>query len=192
MDTATIMPTRHKLDTDRYFRMAEAGIFAKEERIELIEGDLIDMAPIGQDHAGFVSGLMQAFVLACAGRATVWTQSSIWLSNHTAPEPDITVLRLREDFYASGERPGPADILLVAEIAKTSLEFDRTVKLPLYAEAGVAELWIVDVQRRIIEVHRQPIGSMYRELTTFRPGEPIALALAPEIVVALDPVFAAL
>lgn len=191
MGTAIVMPSRHKLEADTYFRMAEAGIFPKEDRIELVEGDLIDMAPTGHDHAAFVSGLVEAFVLACAGRATVWTQSSIWLDRYTAPEPDIAILRRRADYYAS-KRPGPADILLLLEVAKSSLEFDRTVKLPLYARAGIAEVWIIDVARSAIEVHTQPVMSAYAAARLFKPGDQVALTLMPEISVTLYPIFAAL
>ena len=164
MDTAIVMPTRHKLDAGTYFRMAEAGVFPEQDRIELIEGDLIDMAPTGHDHAVFVSFLVEAFVLACAGRATVWTQSSVWLDRYTAPEPDIAILRRRADYYAS-KRPGPADI---------------------------AELWIIDVARAAIEIYTQPVMSAYAATRIVKPGDQVALTLAPEILVTLDPIFAAL
>ena len=192
MDTLTMMPTRHKLDVDKYFRMAEAGVFAKEERIELIEGDLFDMAPIGPDHGAYMIGLNEVFVLACAGRFFVSPQNSIRLSQFTAPEPDLAVLLRRDDRYRMGGRPGPADVVLLVEISDSSLRFDRTVKLPLYAKAGIAELWIVDVQRNLIEVHTKPTGSTYATMTSFKPGERIALTLAPDISVTLDSIFAAL
>ena len=192
MDSATMMPARHKLDVGKYFRMAAAGVFAKEERIELIEGDLLDMAPIGPDHEAYMMGLNEAFVLACAGRFLVSPQNSLRLSQFSAPQPDLMVLRRRDDRYRTGGRPGPADVVLLVEISDSSLRFDRTVKLPLYAQAGIAELWIVDLQRNLIEVHTKPLGPTYAEMTTYEPGERIALTLAPDIIVALDPIFAAL
>ena len=191
MDT-TIMPTRHKLDADKYYRMAEAGVFAKGERIELIEGELLGMTPIGQGHEAYMIGLNEVFVLACAGRFLVSPQNSIRLSQFTVPEPDLALLRPRADRYLTGERPGPAEVVLLVEISDGSLRFDRTVKLPLYAQAGIQEFWIVDVNRSLIEVHTKPVGSTYAGMATYKPGERIALTLAPEITVALDPIFAAL
>ena len=189
MDDAAVMPVRHKLDVDAYHRMAEAGVFGEDDRVELIDGDIIDMAPIGQGHEAIVSGLNEAFVIACAGRATVWPQNSIRLGRWSAPQPDLAVLRRRADFYATGERPGPANVLLLVEVADSSPRFDREVKLPLYARAGIGEFWIVDLKRRVLDAHRGPVGDGYDETTTHRPGEQLALALAPEIVVKLDLVF---
>lgn len=189
MDDLVVLPARHKLDVDAYHRMAEAGIFGEGDRIELIDGDLIDMAPIGQGHAAIVNGLTEALVVACAGRAIVSPQNSVRIGRSSEPQPDLAVLRRRADFYAAGEPPGPTDILLLVEVADSSLRFDRTVKLPLYARAGVAEMWIVDLKRRAIDVYRAPAGDGYGDMTTHRPGDHLALTLAPEIVVKLDLVF---
>lgn len=189
MDDLAVLPARHKLDVDTYHRMAEAGIFGEDDRIELIDGDLIDMAPIGQGHAAVVNGLNEALVIACAGRAVVSPQNPVRIDRSSEPQPDLAVLRRRADFYAAGEPPGPADVLLLVEVADSSLRFDRTVKLPLYARAGVAEVWIVDLKRRVVDVHRAPAGNEYGEATTYRSGDRLALALAPEIVVSLDLVF---
>jgi len=170
MDNVGFAPARHKLDVDDFFRMADAGIFGRDDRIELIDGDLIDMAPIGQGHEAVVGGLNEALVLACAGRAIVWPQNSLRLNRLNVPQPDFTVLRRRADFYATGERPGPADVLLLVEVADSSLTFDRTVKLPLYARANIAEYWIVDLKRRVIEAYRRPVGDGYAEGTEHRAG----------------------
>ena len=189
MNDASVLPARHKLDVNDYHRMADAGIFGEDDRIELVEGDIIDMAPIGQGHEAVVSGLTEALVMACMGRAIVWPQNSIRLGRWSAPQPDLAVLRRRADFYATGERPGPADVLLLIEVADTSLRFDQTVKLPLYAQAGIAELWIVDLKRRVLEAHRQPAEGRYGEMTTHQRGDQIALALAPDIIVTLELMF---
>lgn len=189
MDDAAVAPARHKLNVHDYYRMAGAGIFGEKERIELIEGDLFDMAPIGQGHAAVVGGLNRALFMACADRVIVWPQNPIRLDRSSEPQPDLAVLRNRADFYASGERPGPADVFLLIEVADSSLRFDRTVKLPLYARAGIAELWIVDLQRRVLDAYRESVGDGYGEMTTHQPGEQIALVLAPEIVVRLDLMF---
>ena len=119
----------------------------------------------------------------------MWPQNPVRLDRSNEPQPDLAVLRRRADFYATGERPGPGDILLLVEVADSSLRFDRTVKLPLYARAGIGEVWIVDLQRRAIDTYRMPAGDAYGEMTTHQPDGRIALALAPEIVVTLDLVF---
>jgi Uma2 family endonuclease len=189
MDDVGVAPARHKLDVQDFYRMADAGVFGTDSRIELIDGDLIDMAPIGQGHEAAVGGLNEALVLACAGRAIVWPQNSLRLNRLNVPQPDFTVLRRRVDFYAGGDRPGPADVLLLVEVADSALTFDRTVKLPLYARAGIAEYWIVDLTRRVLEAYRRPVGDEYAEAAEHRAGEQLALAHAPEIVVGLDLIF---
>jgi Uma2 family endonuclease len=189
MDDVTVLPARHRLDVDVYYRMADAGIFGEDDRIELLDGDLIDRAPIGQGHAAVVNGLAEALFIACDRRAIVSAQNPVRLDRWSEPQPDLTVLRRRADFYATGERPGPADVLLLIEVADSSLAFDRNVKLPIYARAGIGEFWIVDLKRRLLTCYRRPNGNSYGEMTVHQPGEDIALALAPEIVVRLDLVF---
>jgi Uma2 family endonuclease len=136
MDNPTFLPARHRLHVDDYRRMVDSGLFGKDDRIELIDGDLIGMAPIGQGHAATVAGLAKALFVACGDRAIVWPQNPVLIDQWSEPQPDLAVLRPRADFYATGERPGPADVLLVVEVANGSLRFDRGVKLPLYARAG--------------------------------------------------------
>jgi Uma2 family endonuclease len=189
MDDGFILPARHKLTVDDYYRMGEAGIFGENRGIELIDGDLIDMAPIGQEHEGVVDWLVEAFVLACAGRAIVRSQSSIRLDLMSAPQPDLAVLRRRADFYTTGERAGPADVLLLVEVADSSLHYDQNVKLPLYARAGIGEYWIVNLKRRFVEVYRMPREDGYGEMKKHYSGDKIALALSPDIVVKLDLIF---
>lgn len=188
MDDAGIAPARHRLTVHDYHRMADAGIFGEDDRIELIDGDLIDMAPIGTGHASVVNRLTQAFVLACAGRAIVSIQNPIALDDMSEPQPDVVISRFRDDFYAT-EHPGPADILLLVEVADSSLRFDRTVKLPLYARAGIGEVWIVDLVHRVVDAHRGPASDGYSSPTKHYPGETLPLALAPEIIVRLDLMF---
>ncbi len=185
MDDAADMPTQRKLDVDEYYRMAETGLLAKEDRVELIDGEIIDMAPIGQGHEATVNGLTQALVLACVGKAIVSVQNSVRLDRLNVPEPDFAVFRHRADFYATGDRPGPADVLLLVEVADRSLRYDRTVKLPLYARAGIVEVWIVDLKRRVLHAHRRPTDGEYAEITTHHPGDRLALAAA-DITARLD------
>lgn len=106
------------------------------------------------------------------------------------PQPDFAVLRPRPDFYAAGDRPGPPDVLLLAEVADSSLRYDRTVKLPLYARTGIPEVWIVDLKRRVLHAHRRPTEGDYAEITTHHPGDRLALLAAADITVRLDLAFA--
>ena len=190
MDDVLTMPTRRKLDVDVYYQMAETGFLAKEDRVELIDGEIIDMAPIGQGHVATVLGLTQALASACGTKAFLSVQNPIRLDRLNVPQPDFALLRPRPDFYATGDRPGPADVLLLVEVADSSLRYDRTVKLPLYARAGIPEVWIVDLKRRVLHAHRRPTEGEYAEITTHHPGDHLALAAAPDITVRLDLAFA--
>jgi Uma2 family endonuclease len=181
--------TRHKLNVDDYHRMAEAEILRPEDRVELINGELIDMAPISLDHAATVNGLNEALVLATTGRAIVSIQNPVRLDRFNEPQPDVAVLRPRTDRYRSGEPPGPSDVLLLVEVAHTSLRFDRGYKLPLYAQMGIPEFWLVDLQRRVLEVYRRPAGDAYTEVATHESGDTVELALAPEFSINVAALF---
>ena len=191
MDHTDLGVTRHRLNVDEYHRMAEAGILGENDRVELIDGALIDMATIGQDHAATVNGLTRVLVMACGDRAIVSVRNSVRLNRFNEPQPDVTLFRPRADNYRTGAFPGLADVLLlVVEVADSTLRYDRTVKLPLYARAGIAEVWIVDLHRRVVDVHRAPVGDGYTTVETFGPEDTVTLALAPEIAVKLRDVFA--
>ena len=189
MEDATTLLTRHKLDADSYYGMAEAGILRRHDRIELIDGELIDMAPIGQNHGSTVSRLNETLVLAFAGRATVYSQTSLRLDRFNVPEPDFAVLKRRADFYGTGEPAGPADVLLLIEVADSSLRFDRVVKLPLYARNAIPEVWIVDLKQRTLECYRHPAGDQYAHCSAHHPGGTLSLLAAPEITLQVDQVF---
>ena len=188
VDTDVVL-TRHKLNVEDYGRMVDAGILGEGDRVELIDGELIDMAPIGQGHAATVNALNRALVLACGERAIVSPQNPVRIDQLNEPQPDFALFRPRADFYHAGDQPGPADVLLLIEVADSSAQFDRTVKLPMYARAGIAEVWIIDLKRRVLDVYREPTGDEYRETVTHQPGDIVMLALAPEIKVPLDRVF---
>ena len=187
---ADVLPLRHKIDIDEYDRMAEAGVFRAETRIELIDGELLDMAPIGAGHEATVNRLNKSFVIACGDQAIVSIQNSVRIDWRNVPEPDVALFRYRKDFYSTGTRPGPADVILLIEVSETSLYFDRTVKLPLYARAGIAEVWIVDLKGAAVNVYRTPQGDGYAEMTTHRAGEQVGVMLLPDVVVTLGPIVA--
>ena len=185
----TIEFTRHKIDFDAYFRMAELGILGRGDRVELINGEIIDMAPIGRGHSAIVGRLNRTLVLEGGTKTIVWPQNSVALDRFNHPEPDFLLLRPRDDFYGTGERPNAQDVLLVIEVSDSSLAYDRKVKLPLYAQFGIGEYWIVDVKARLVEVYRDPDGNAYRTKSTHGAYDQLTLALAPDITIGLGQLF---
>src|SRR5687768_12095899 len=160
MHAATDLPRRHRLTVADYYRMAEVGILDAEARVELIDGEIIDMAPPGSPHAATVHYLIEILVLAAGGKASVLVQNPVRLSEYSEPQPDVALLRRRDDFYRE-RHPQPDDVLLLIEVAATSLRFDRDTKLPLYARHGIPEMWLVDLGRRRLSRHRAPQQGSY-------------------------------
>jgi Uma2 family endonuclease len=147
-------PRRHSITVTEYFRMGEAHVFAHDARLELMEGEIVEMAPIGSAHAAVVNTLA-ALLGEAAPRAIVSVQNPLILSERSAPQPDVVLLRPRADRYYNSH-PVAVDALLVVEVADSTLAYDLEVKRALYARAGVAELWIVDIDRRELHVFREP------------------------------------
>jgi Uma2 family endonuclease len=158
-------PRRHAITVDEYVRMGAANVFAPDARLELMEGEIVEMAPIGSAHAAVVNTL-DALLGELAPRAIVSVQHPLMLSERSAPQPDVMLLRPRADRYYNSH-PVAADTLLVVEVADTTFEYDFKVKRALYARAGVAELWVVDINRREVHVFREPERgySIHRVLT---------------------------
>lgn len=174
MYAATDPPRRHWLTVDDYYRMAEVGILDPEARVELIEGEIIDMAPPGSPHAATVHYLTEVFVRAVEGSATVLVQNPVRLSKYSEPQPDVALLRRRGDFYRE-RHPQPADVLLIVEVAASSLRFDRRKKVPLYARHEIPEMWLVDVDGRRFVRYRAPQHGSY--VLVDEPDLSIALEL---------------
>ena len=158
-------PHRHAYSVDDYYRMAEAGILRPGDRVELIEGAIIDMTPIGSRHAAAVKRITQALSLSLGDRVIVSAQDPIRLNIYSEPQPDIALLRPRADFYA-GAHPGPGDVLLLVEVADSTLRFDRDTKLPLYARHGIPEVWLVDIENAQFTIHRDPQALGYGQVHT--------------------------
>src|ERR671911_2776163 len=175
---------RHRFTAREYRAMAEAGVLGEDDRVELVEGEIVDMAPIGSRHLSCVVTLTHLLVEQAQGRYFVSVQNPVRLSERDEPQPDLTLLRKRPDPAAPGP-PGPKDILAVVEVSDTTLSYDRNVKLPLYARAGISEAWIVDLQGDIVEVHAGPRAYGYartsrydREAGRLRSGALQDLALS--------------
>ena len=176
---------RYRLSSGVFHEMIEKGIFSEDERVELIEGELAIMSPIGSEHMGIVNQLAEVLIRQLKRRALVGVQGPIHLDEHSEPQPDLILLTPRLDFYKRS-LPRPADVLLVIEVADSSLAYDRTVKMPLYANASVSEAWIVNLIDRWIEVYRDPSPAGYTTLLKILPGKSIAPRAFADVVVSVD------
>jgi Uma2 family endonuclease len=175
---------RRRFTVDEYYRMAEAGILHEDDRVELIEGEIVEMAPIGSRHASCVDRLAQLFFAHLSGRAIIRVQSPIRLGEHSEPQPDITLLLPRADFY-SGAHPSAADVLLAVEVADTSVEYDREAKVPLYARSGIRETWLVDLDAGVVEVYQAPSPQGYLQTQRLKPGDHLAPEAFPQVLLPL-------
>lgn len=179
-------PLKRLFTRDEYYAMAEAGILKPEDRVELIEGEIYRMAPIGNPHAGCVNRLVRSFsALTAADRAVLSPQNPVNLTDISEPQPDITLLRPREDFYGTGH-PTPEDVLLLVEVADSSAGFDRHTKIPLYALCGIPEVWLVDLKKMVVEVYRDPARDGYRSVQRFRRGDRVAPQAFPDFEIAVE------
>lgn len=176
---------RRPISVDEYNQMAEAGILDPDERVELLDGDLIVVPPHGTPHSSTVLRMGHTITLRLSAVALVSIQLPIIVSDCSEPEPDIAVLRLRDDFYAAGIAR-PPDVLAIVEVADTSLGVDSVKKLRIYAEAGVPEYWIVDVKRGALIVHREPNGVGDDAVRTAYRGARIAFAAFPDETFAVE------
>lgn len=161
---------RHRLTVAEYHRMADTGVLAPDARVELIEGEIIDMAPMKSRHAAAINRLLSAFKAVADDVAIATCQTPLRLSEWSEPGPDFMLLKPRADRYRDA-MPTPADVLLLIEVADTSLAYDRGVKVPLYAQHGVVEVWIIDLENNLVRFFRQPAGGTYADITaTETPG----------------------
>ena len=173
-------PTPRRFSVDEYYAMAEAGILARDERVELIDGEIITMSPIGNLHGAGVDRATNLIVPLVTGCAIVRVQAHVRLADDCQPEPDLSLLSYRDDFY-SEEAPGPSDVLLLIEVADSSPSYDRNRKLPLYARHDIPEVWIENIPDRVIEAHRNPVNGEYTQTRTYRPGETITPQAFPDL-----------
>ena len=185
-----VAAARRLFTRGEYHRMAEVGILTRSDRVELIRGEIITMSPQGRRHRAFIDNLNHLLATTLAGRAIVSIQMPIVLTDDTEPEPDIQILRRRAVPYKDREADAD-DALLLIEVAQTSLIYDRSTKLRLYATAGIPEYWVVDCVAESIEVHRTPHADGYRDVThVVGPAATVAPQAFPEVALALTDIFA--
>ncbi|TAK37068.1 MAG: Uma2 family endonuclease [Chloroflexota bacterium] len=181
-------PESHAFTVDDYHAMVGSGILREDARVELIDGEVMDMTPIGRRHAAVVARLARMLTRRLDETvAVVWPQNPVRMDEHSEPQPDVTILCAREDDYAD-EEPGPDDVLLIVEVADTTLLYDRNRKVPLYARAGIAEVWLVDLTGNSITVHRDPGPQGYRDVTILRGGDVLSPRTVPGLTLIVDEV----
>lgn len=181
-------PARHRLDVEAYYKMTEAGILTNAHRVELIDGEIIDMPAIGSPHAAITNRLTRLLVPAVEDRAFVSVQNPLRLDAFNEPEPDLMLLRPRADDYRASH-PGAPDVLLLIEVSESSLAYDRGIKLALYARFGVPEVWIFDLPGSAVEVYREPLGDDYAHKERLESGT-LAPAYVPGVQIDVASLFA--
>ncbi|MBI5758119.1 MAG: Uma2 family endonuclease [Planctomycetales bacterium] len=185
---STVIPRKRYTVTD-YYRMVPAGIIHRDERVELLDGEVRVMSPIGSWHSGVVSRLQSMLAEALRRTAIITIQSPVRLGDYDEPEPDIAVLRPCDDFYTRSH-PTPADVLLIIEVADTSLDYDRDEKLPRYAAAGVPEVWLVDIAAEAIEKFCELRDGIYQVQHVATGAEQVRPQLLPQFCVTAAELFA--
>jgi Uma2 family endonuclease len=185
MEASMQRVTRWRFTVHDYHRMGEAGILHEDDRVELIEGELVEMAAIGTRHFSCVNRLNRLLVMSVGDEAIVSVQNPVRLNEFTEPQPDLTVIRPR-DYRVS--LPEPEDVLLLMEVSDTTLAYDRGVKLPLYARAGIREVWIVNLPAETIERYTDPSGDGYQRTERARRSKTIESVTLPELSFRVDEV----
>lgn len=183
----TVELTRHRFTVEEFLRMAEVGLLTDDDRMELIQGEIVEMSPINVAHASTVSRLISVLSRMFGNHVILSVQNPLQLNDQTLPQPDVTLLRPRDDFY-SREHPKPEDVLLLIEVSDTTVSYDHRVKSVLYGAAGIPEYWIVNLPARQIEVFRDPLNSGYRMTIRYAPGETLSPLAFPDVMLAVDDV----
>lgn len=183
----TTTPARHRFTVEEFDRL---GVFGEDDRVELINGEVVDMTPIGARHASSVGYLTNALPPQPAGKAVVWVQNPIQIPDLSEPLPDVAILRPPVTRYAA-VKPVPGDVLLVIEVADASLDHDRERKAPVYAAAGISECWVVDLTTDTVLVLTDPVGGTYRTSAVARPGDVLVPRLLPEVSLAVSEILGA-
>lgn len=182
-----VAPTKYRFSIEEYHRMGEAGIFTEDDRVELWEGEIIAMAPIGNPHMVCVTGLQHAFEQRLGGRAVVFVQQPVRLPPDTEPEPDIAIVRPPLARYLAGH-PTPEDVLLIVEVSDTSLAYDRDTKIPRYGREGIPEAWLWDLGSAQVAVYREPGPNGYESVQTYGRGDTLTPLAFPDVRIAVDEV----
>jgi len=174
---------RHRWTVDEYHRMGQVGLLDPDLRVELLDGEVVEMAPIGDLHAAISNRLTRLLVVSIGERGIVAVGNPVRLNLHSEPQPDFAVLRPRADYETRG--PRPADVMLAVEVSDTTLRRDRRVKLVLYARAGIGKFWIVNLETRELEIYRSPTGDAYASVERKGPGDITTIDALSGVTVAI-------
>ncbi len=176
---------RRQFTVKEYHKMVETGILTKYDKVELIAGEIIKVAPIGIYHAACLRRLNMIFNQLLYSQVIVDNHNQIHLSNDSAPEPDLALLQWRDDFYEA-KHPQPEDIFLLIEVADSTIKYDREIKMPLYAENGIHEVWLIDINQQLVEVYRQAEENSYQNVQHFFRGDILTIEFFNDFYLAVD------
>jgi Uma2 family endonuclease len=180
IESKLVEPAPHRFTVEEYYRMAETGILQPDAKVELLDGEIIDMAPIGPFHGGTVNSLIRLLASSAKGRWLVVVQNPVRLGPRSEPQPDFLLVKPVDDDYQS-RHPIPEDVFLLIEVAESSLTYDRNRKIPAYGRAGIREVWIVNLLEKTIEVFRDPHFTGYGSIQKFGPGEKVHVQAFPDV-----------
>src|SRR5215510_6118822 len=178
-------PARKLFTVTEYHQMIDAGVLKEDDRVELLNGEIIEMSPIGPRHASHVDRLNELLTAKLRKVAIVRVQSPILLSDYSEPQPDLTLLKRRADFYVGGH-PTPADVLVVIEVSDSTVEKDRRAKIPSYSLAGIPETWLIDLVEDRSEVHSKPYNGIYQEVRIIQRGQKVVSNCLPQLKLKAD------
>ena len=176
---------RHLFTVNDYHVMIDAGILTEDHRVELVRGEIIAMAPIGDLHASCVDRLVDLLIEQLRRRALIRVQSPVRVDEYTEFQPDVMLLERHDDYYSSGP-PRPEHVFLMMEVSNTSTQYDRNVKVPIYARAGIQEVWLIDIQAGLLEVFSQPSQEGYASIQTLGSGDSVSPSAFPDIALIVD------
>ncbi len=180
----SVAVTTRKFTVDEYHTMIQSGILQEDDRVELLAGEIVEMSPISSRHAACVNNLAELFIPSLSTRVRISIQNPLVLNALSEPQPDLMILKYRKDAYRN-ELPRPADVFLLIEVGETSAEKDRQVKLPLYAQAGIREVWLVDLVNEVVERYLEPMGNAYQRFEKYVAGQEISPQAFPDFRLAV-------
>jgi Uma2 family endonuclease len=184
----TVQLLRRKFTVEQYHKMVESGILTENDRVELIGGEIIEMSPIGTKHAACVNRLVNLLINLLGKRIILAAQNPVALNDNSEPQPDVALLKPRDDFYATAH-PQPQDIFLLIEVADSTVIYDRQEKIPLYAQANIEEVWLIDINEQIVEVYQQPTATGYQHIQEFTSAQTLSIKAFPDVNISLDEIF---
>ena len=178
---------RRQWSTTDYHHMAEAGILGEDDRVELIIGEVVEMSPVGTRHPAIVARLTRALYRHATDEVIVWVQGPIQLDDYSEPQPDLALLHLRDEYMFS--HPTPIDVLLLVEVSDSSAHYDRTTKLPLYAQSNIPEVWLLSVPDERIERYTEPNNGIYQLIQIVQRGQDVVSTALPGLTIPADSIF---